>query len=226
MTGDDDPDDRRTYPVAGHRAASPTAALLANYRQPRSAPQDDRALRDRRLPRPAGRRAAGRSPTAARPATMRPSSSSTAARRRRRWRSPSPATCRTASRSRLRPTRSGTGERRHGRIGGELAVTLGPLSAVLLLDGHVDLTPPAAPAGLTAAEGNGSGRAGLDAVPARPATTSTAARVSGGGYVKINTSPVDRHVVSATRARNGATYYYVVTGARRGRATRARARTR
>ncbi|HSQ16343.1 MAG TPA: alpha-amylase family glycosyl hydrolase, partial [Anaerolineales bacterium] len=96
--------------------------------------------------------------------------------------------------------------------GGVVSVTLEPLSALLLLTGEADLTPTAAPTGLTVTEeGNGFVSLAWDVVPGAVSYNLYRSPVTGGGYVKANTNPVTDSFVTDVDLRNAHTYFYVVT---------------
>ena len=93
---------------------------------------------------------------------------------------------------------------------GEVVVTLGPRSGAVLVTKKADLTAPAAPAGLTAGEGNA--KVALSWAPVSGAAGYNVYRspLSGGGWVKVNASPVGGTAYDDTGLENGRTYYYVV----------------
>ena len=96
--------------------------------------------------------------------------------------------------------------------GGVVSVTLEPLSALLLLTGEVDLTPTAAPSGLVVTEeGDGFVSLAWDATSDAVSYNIYRSPVTGGGYVKANTNPVTDTFVTDVDLRNAQTYYYVVT---------------
>ncbi|HET9590127.1 MAG TPA: alpha-amylase family glycosyl hydrolase [Anaerolineales bacterium] len=95
---------------------------------------------------------------------------------------------------------------------GEITGSLGPLSAVLLLSGAVDLEPPAAPTGLrVTAEGDGTASLAWDSVSGAVGYNLYRSPLSGGGWVKVNTSPLTGTSFDDSGLRNGQTHYYVVT---------------
>ena len=94
---------------------------------------------------------------------------------------------------------------------GELVGTIGPLSAVLLLTGNVDLMPPAAPTGLTALEGNAEVSLSWDVVPDASGYNVYRSPVTGGGYVKVNGAPLAGTSFTDSGLRNARNYFYVVT---------------
>ncbi len=94
---------------------------------------------------------------------------------------------------------------------GELVGTVGPLSAVLLLTGNVDLMPPAAPTGLTALEGDAEVSLSWDVVLDASGYNVYRSPVTGGGYVRLNTAPLPDTNFTDTGLRNARNYFYVVT---------------
>jgi glycosidase len=93
---------------------------------------------------------------------------------------------------------------------GALEVTLSPLSGLLLATGTVDLTPPEAPTGLAATEGDGVVILSWTAAPGAAAYNVYRSPVSGGGWVRANTTPVTGTEFTDTGLRNAQTHYYVV----------------
>ncbi len=95
---------------------------------------------------------------------------------------------------------------------GELVGTVGPLSAVLLLTGNVDLTPPPAPTGLIVTnEGNADVSLAWNAAPGAVSYNVYRSPLSNGGYVKVNASPSTATSFTDTGLRNAQDYFYVVT---------------
>jgi glycosidase/fibronectin type 3 domain-containing protein len=92
---------------------------------------------------------------------------------------------------------------------GTLQVTLQPLSAVVLVTGTIDLTPPAAPTGL-ALTGDGDGTASIAWSAAAGAAGYAVYRspVTGGGYERVATTTGTSF--SDSGLANGAPEYYVV----------------
>ncbi len=94
---------------------------------------------------------------------------------------------------------------------GNITGNIGPLSAVILLNGFADIKPPSAPTNLSVTnEGNATVSLAWDSVSGSAGYTLYRSPVSGGGWVAIgtgltDTSYTDNNVV------NGKTYYYVVT---------------
>ena len=95
--------------------------------------------------------------------------------------------------------------------GGMLIVELAPLSAWLLATGTVDLQPPAAPTGLSVTdEGDGEVSLAWNAVSGADSYNIYRSPLSGGGWVKANTSSVTGTIFTDTGLQNARTYYYVV----------------
>jgi len=95
---------------------------------------------------------------------------------------------------------------------GELDGTIGPLSAVLLLSGQTDLQPTDAPTGLTVtSEGNGEISLTWDTTPDAVGYNIYRSPLSGGGYVRVNIGPVTSTSFTDTGLRNARYYFYVVT---------------
>jgi glycosidase len=96
--------------------------------------------------------------------------------------------------------------------GGAIHASLGPLSAVLLLTGNVDLTPTAAPAGLQVVEeGNGSASLQWNSVANVDGYNLYRSPLSGGGWQKVNSDLIASPDYIDTGLQNARTYYYVVT---------------
>ena len=83
--------------------------------------------------------------------------------------------------------------------------------AVLITPPGIDLTPPDAPAGLLAAVGDGSVDLTWDSVPGAAGYYVYRSPVSGGGYERLNGSPVTETAYTDGTVVNGRLYYYVVT---------------
>lgn len=95
---------------------------------------------------------------------------------------------------------------------GMLIVELAPLSAWLLATGTTDLQAPAAPTGLSVTnEGNGEVSLAWDAVSGLAGYNLYRSPLSGGGWVKVNMTLLSGTSFTDNGLRNGQTYYYVVT---------------
>jgi hypothetical protein len=81
----------------------------------------------------------------------------------------------------------------------------------VLLSNKVDLQPPSAPNGLAATEGNAQVGLTWSAVSGAAGYNVYRSPVSGGGWVKINSSLVTGTTFSNTDLQNARTYYYAVT---------------
>ena len=94
---------------------------------------------------------------------------------------------------------------------GEISNSIGAMSAVILLSGNVDLQPTAAPANLSVtSEGNASISLSWNAVSGANEYTLYRSPVSGGGYTAIATSLTGTGYTDIDVV-NGKNYYYVVT---------------
>lgn len=95
---------------------------------------------------------------------------------------------------------------------GALTVELNPRSSLLLLTGTVDLAPPAAVANLRVT-GEGSGQVSLawDAVVGASGYHVYRSPVSGGGFVRVTATATGATTFTDTGLPNGVTVYYVVT---------------
>lgn len=97
-------------------------------------------------------------------------------------------------------------------VNGVINGSIGPMSAVIFLSGNVDLQPTAAPANLQVTnEGSGSISLAWNAVAGSAGYNIYRSPLSGGGYVKVNGSPIAGTSFDDTNLINATTYYYVVT---------------
>jgi glycosidase len=95
--------------------------------------------------------------------------------------------------------------------GGQIMGTIGPMSAVVLISRQVDLTPPAAPASLHSTnEGSGQVSLAWNAVTGAAGYNLYRSPVSGGGWVKANSAPLTSTDFTDSGLRNAQTYYYTV----------------
>jgi glycosidase len=95
---------------------------------------------------------------------------------------------------------------------GELVGTIGPWSAVLLVAQNADLMPPPAPTGLVIEnEGNGQLSLKWDAVMGAAGYNLYRSPLSGGGWVKVNDLPLAGLSYVDTGLQNARMYYYVAT---------------
>ena len=96
--------------------------------------------------------------------------------------------------------------------GGVIEGTVGPLSAVLFLSAETDLQAPPAPTGLhVTAEGNGEVSVEWDPTPGAAGYNLYRSPLTGGGYVKVNDYPLADTNFADTGLQNGRNYYYIVT---------------
>jgi glycosidase len=94
---------------------------------------------------------------------------------------------------------------------GYVSVTLNPLSARLFLSGETDLKPPAAPENLRVTdEGDASVSLSWDAVSGAAGYNLYRSPLSGGGWVKVNDAPLAVTDFTDSGLRNARWYYYVV----------------
>jgi hypothetical protein len=95
--------------------------------------------------------------------------------------------------------------------GGSLILSLQPWSAILLLSGITDLQPPQAPGGLSVtAEGDGQLRLTWNGVSRAAGYNLYRSPVSGGGWVRVNDALLTRAGYTDLGPRNAQVYYYVV----------------
>lgn len=206
LTGDDDPDDRRTYPWAD-LGGSPDNALLAHYQTlaqlRRSLPVlVDGDLRVLLADDAAETVAYGRK-TGMQAAIVVLNRSGEART------IDIPVTSYLPDGTTLAVEYGGSGNATVA--GGQLEVTVGPMSGALLATGTVDLEPPAAPTGLQVTdEGNAQVRLAWDGVADAGGYIIYRSPLTGGGYNKVNAEPVTGTSFTDTGLRNARIYYYVV----------------
>ena len=95
---------------------------------------------------------------------------------------------------------------------GVIEGTIGAKSAWLLLTDTIDLQPPAAPGNLhVTAEGDGEVGLAWDEVSGAAGYNIYHSPLSGGGFVKLNSTTVSGTSFTDTGLRNAQTYFYVVT---------------
>ncbi len=221
MTGADDPDDRRTYPwpdvqgctatgpQSGCEDASPDQQMLAYYRGLIHIREQSDALTDGDLR-----------------FLLADDSARTVAYGRKEGNTAFVVAINASEQSRtlsipvagylpdgttlavLRANTSTTYQVRNGRIG----LTLGPLDGVLMETRGADLTPPPAPAELTATADHMTVDLSWNAVSGAAGYNLYRSPVSGGGYVRLNDSPVQGTTFtdSGSDLQSGQKYYYVV----------------
>ncbi len=95
--------------------------------------------------------------------------------------------------------------------GGKLHLGLNPWSGLLLLSGDYDLTPPAAPTNLQATEGDSQVSLAWDLSADAAGYNIYRSPLTGGGYIKVNDGLVTDTGFTDTGPINGRNYYYVVT---------------
>jgi hypothetical protein len=206
VTGDDDPDDRRTYPWAD-RGGSPDDAMRAHYTSLASlrrsiGPLVDGDFRILYANDAESTVAYGRK-TASRAAVVAVNRGGT------------PQTIDVPVAGYVP---NGTAfELRYGGSGstavanGVLHVVVPAMGGVLLATGTVDLAPPAAPAGLhVTGEGNGRASLAWNAVAGAAAYNVYRSPLSGGGWVRANDATVTGTSFADTGLRNARTYHYIV----------------
>ena len=193
MTGDDDPDDRRTYPWAD-TGGTPDTAMLAHYTALASMRDKVKALTDGDF------RILAANDAAQTVAYGRRSVDSTAIvvlNRSDVQRTVSIPVAGYLPDGISLARRFGVGNPATGSVAvadGAVHVTLAPMSGlVLATDKPVDLKPPTAPTGLrVTSEGDGTLSIAWDAVSGAAAYDVWVSPLSGGGYVKANDAAVSR----------------------------------
>ena len=204
VTGDDDPDDRRTYPWSD-LGGSPDMALFAHYQALAALRRDIPALTDGDFK-----------------VLLADDAAEVAAYGRRTDtdaavivvnRSASPQTVHVPLAGYLRD--GVTFSQRYpaggsvASAGGELVVTVPALGGLLLATGPgQDLAGPAAPTSLVAAAGNGRVDLGWAGGAGASSYAVYRSPVSGGGFVSLGTTPGT--TFTDTTVRNGTRYFYVV----------------
>ncbi|HEX6034742.1 MAG TPA: hypothetical protein VFY83_09925, partial [Anaerolineales bacterium] len=95
---------------------------------------------------------------------------------------------------------------------GAINGSIGPKSAVVLLANDVDLEPPPAPSGLLVTEeGDGTVSLAWNSVPDTDGYNLYRSPLSGGGWVKVNSTLLASPDYIDQGLQNARTYYYVVT---------------
>ncbi len=96
--------------------------------------------------------------------------------------------------------------------GGSLQIELGPMSAWLFSTGNIDLKPPAPPAGLyVTLEGDSQVSLAWNSSRAVAGYNVYRSPLSGGGWVKVNAAPLSDTSFTDSGLQNARLYYYVVT---------------
>jgi hypothetical protein len=210
LTGDDDPDDRRTYPWAD-LGGSPDTDMLGHYTALAALRRDNPALTEGDLrfllaDDASGVAAYGRKTDAqAAIILVNRSDSSVAAE--------IPVAGYLPDGLAFQAEYSiGGGSFDSAVAGGVLSAELGPKSAHLLISESADLLAPPAPTGLhVITEGSMQLQLGWDAVPGAAGYHLYRSPLSGGGWVKLNAGPLTGTEYTDTGLLNAHTYYYVVT---------------
>ena len=97
-------------------------------------------------------------------------------------------------------------------VDGKIEGTIGAKSAWLLLTNMTDLQPTAAPAGLhVTEEGNAQVKLAWNAVGGAAGYNIYRSPLTGGGFVKVNENPLSATSYTDTGVSNARTYFYVVT---------------
>ena len=210
VNGDDDPDDRRTYPWAD-LGGSPDNTLLAHYQSLAAARSGNAALTDGDFrillaDDASGTVAFGRKTSSQAAIVIVNRSGATQA-------GDIPVAGFVPDGTTF-SVAYGVGVPSGGTftvVDGKLAGTLPALGGAILTTGSIDLAPTAPPAGLTAAEGNGE--VSLDWSATAGATGYHVYRsvVTGGGFVRVTDDPITATELTDTGLQNGRTYFYVVT---------------
>jgi glycosidase/fibronectin type 3 domain-containing protein len=95
--------------------------------------------------------------------------------------------------------------------GGEVRMTLPALGGLLLTTNTIDLTPPAAPTGLVvSAEGDSSAELSWNPVSGAAGYNVYRSPVSGGGWIRANAAPVTGTTFADSGLVNAQTVYYIV----------------
>ncbi|HET9908725.1 MAG TPA: alpha-amylase family glycosyl hydrolase [Anaerolineales bacterium] len=211
VTGDDDPDDRRTYPWAD-RGGSPDNTLFAHYQTLSSLRTQYPSLTDGDIR-----------------ILLADDASDTVAYGRKTNAQAAVVVINRGSQSQAVSIPvagylpDGTVLTRAYGVGvsgpssltvtdGQLTGTIGAKSAWLLVTGTVDLQPTAAPSGLTVSnEGDAEVSLAWNSVAGATGYNVYRSPVTGGGYVKANDTPVTDTTFIDTGLRNAQKYFYVVT---------------
>ncbi len=212
ITGDDDPDDRRTYPWPGKKGDTRDRQLLAYYTSLSAARSANAALADGDLrillsDDTADTLAYGRATEdrAAVVAVNRADTTQTLDIPVGGY-LPDGTALATVAAANAPVTGSAT------VTGGEVEVTLPALSAAVLASGPVDLAPPAPPADLRVTnESDGAVELAWESSEDASSYDVYRSPLTGGGYVKANDAPVTGTSFTVTEGlTNGVTSYFVV----------------
>jgi glycosidase len=211
MTGDDDPDDRRTYPWAD-LGGTPDTAMLAHYTALAKVRRENAVLTRGDF------RALLADDDAGVAAYGRKTKSQAALVVVNRGGADATVSIPVAGYLRdgvafTRRYQVGTGASMSATsAGGSVSVTVPANGAVLLISGLTDLTGPKAPVLSVGTEGNGELGVSWTAVADAVSYDVWTSPVSGGGWVKANTTPVTGTSFTITGLGNGVPVHVVVTG--------------
>ncbi len=210
VTGDDDPDDRRTYPWAD-LGGSPDTSMLAHYTSLAALRRNVPALRSGDFRALLADDANGVA------AYGRRTSSQAVVVVVNRDASPHAASIPLAGYLRdglaftTRFALGAGGSSSASSSGGVLAVTVPANGALVLATGSVDLAPPAAPHLTLTGEGDASLDVSWNAVAGAASYDVWVSPVTGGGYVKVNGAPVSGTSFHVDGLVNGQEAFVVVT---------------
>jgi hypothetical protein len=211
MTGDDDPDDRRTYPWAD-KGGSPDQNMFNHYKALNALRSASSALISGDFDMlladdAAGVVAYGRKTTSQAAVVIINRSSSTQS-----FRVPV-AGYLWDGMTLNRKFAIGTDSAGAVTVAGAaLTGSLGPQNAVVFMSGTVDLQAPAAPSNLNVtSEGNATVSLAWSPVSGSTSYNLYRSYLSGGGWVKVNGAALTGITYTDTAVENARTYYYVVT---------------
>src|SRR5215216_846203 len=211
ITGDDDPDDRRTYPWQD-RGGTPDQTLFAHYQTLNTIRNENDVLvqGDFRIllaDDNTGIVAYGRKTTNAAAVVI-------VNRGEQALSGPIPVTGYLPDGITLEQVYAvGTGGPSSVTVAdGAIGGSLGPKSAVILIASDVDFEPTSAPTGLQVVEeGDGTVSLAWNTVPDADGYNIYRSPLSGGGWVKVNETLLSAPDYSDSGLQNARTYYYVVT---------------
>jgi glycosidase/fibronectin type 3 domain-containing protein len=209
LTGDDDPDDRRTYPWTD-LGGSPDTALFNHYKTLASLRKANAALTTGDFQVLLADDAADTVAYGRRTGTQ---GAIVAINRSGSSRTLQIPVAGYLNNGTVLSTRLGVGASggNYTVANGAVEVTLPAMSGLLLATGTVDLTPPAAPANLrVTAEGDSQISLAWNAVAGAAGYNIYHSPLSGGGWVKVNGSPLSGTSYTDTGLTNARTYYYMV----------------
>jgi glycosidase len=211
VTGDDDPDDRRTYPWTD-LGGSPDTGLFAYYQSLAAVRAANPALtsgdfRNLLADDGAGTIAFGRR-TGSRAAIIAVNRSDTAHTVSIPVSGFVPDGTTFSAGVGVGVTPGGS----FAATGGEVSIWLPALGGAILQTGSVDLAAPGAPANLhVTGEGNGEVSLAWNAVAGAAGYNVYRSPLTGGGFVKVNGAPLTGTSLTDTGLQNGRTQYFVVT---------------